>query len=144
MRQPPRSPHRRLLNARMLAFSMLEGATTFAATACVYVMAWQSGLDQALVASLTFASVVAGNLGLIAVNRSDEGLGGAIRPNNAAFWWIVALASLTLAASLYAQPLSALFRFARPAPSWLAGALVMPLLAVAAVRFGRYILQRQP
>jgi Ca2+-transporting ATPase len=100
MQRPPRDPHQRLMGARMLTSSLIDGATAFVAAMLVYLVAWRAGLPDPLVAALTFASVVSGNLALIAVNRSGDGLRGALRPSNASFWWIVGLAWAALFASL--------------------------------------------
>ncbi len=130
MRRPPRDPRRRLLGARTLALGMLDGLGALAAAAAVYLAAWQAGLAAPDVAALSFASVVAGNLGLIALNRG-EGLRGALRAGNAAFWWVAGAAALALALSLYAAPLRRIFHFSTPPPGALALALTLPWACVA-------------
>ncbi len=138
MLRPPRDPGRRLLGTQMLASSLIEGVAALVSAILVYVIAWRSGLPDALVASLTFASVVAGNLALIAVNRSGDGLRGALRPSNAAFWWIVGLAAAALALSLYVPLIGRLFRFAPPPIGLLAAAVAAPLALLAVVGLARH------
>jgi Ca2+-transporting ATPase len=139
MRRPPRDPRQRLFGTRMLASSLIDGAAALAAAALVYLFSWRSGFPDALVASLTFASVVTGNLALIAVNRSGDGLRGALRPSNAAFWWIIGLAALALALSLYVAPFAHFFRFARPPAGLLLAAVAAPLASIAAVSLVRHV-----
>jgi Ca2+-transporting ATPase len=139
MRRPPRDPRQRLFGTRMLASSLIDGAAALAAAALVYLFSWRSGFPDALVASLTFASVVTGNLALIAVNRSGDGLRGALRPSNAAFWWIIGLAALALALSLYVAPFAHFFRFARPPAGLLLAAVTAPLASIAAVSLVRHV-----
>ncbi|HEX3123930.1 MAG TPA: cation transporting ATPase C-terminal domain-containing protein, partial [Rhodanobacteraceae bacterium] len=110
----------------------------------VSLFSWRAGFPDALVASLTFASVVTGNLALIAVNRSGDGLRGALRASNAAFWWIVGLAALALTLSLYVAPLAHFFRFARPPVGLLLAALAAPLVSITAVCLARYFGARKP
>jgi Ca2+-transporting ATPase len=126
------------MGARMLTSSLIDGATAFVAAMLVYLVAWRAGLPDPLVAALTFASVVSGNLALIAVNRSGDGLRGALRPSNASFWWIVGLAWAALVASLYVHSISRLFRFASPPVALLAGAIAIPLCLVAAAALFRH------
>jgi len=141
MRRPPRDPHRRLFGIGMLTTSLLEGVTALAASMLVYGVAWHNGLADALIASLTFASVVVGNVALIAVNRSTIGLRGALRFSNTAFWWTIGLAVTALALSLYAPPVAYLFRFASPPAYQLGIAVATPLLMVALASILSYGLQ---
>ena len=133
MRKPPRDPASRLLDRRLLGLGMLDGSAAFAAAALIYLVAWRSGLDPAHVASITFASVVAGNLGLIAINRSGDGVRGALRPSNPAFWWIVGVAGFALAISLFFPPVSLFFHFGAPPLHWLVAALATPWLFCGAL-----------
>ena len=123
----------------MLASSLIDGLAALATAVLVYVVAWRSGLPDALVASLTFTSVVAGNLALIAVNRTGDGLRGALRPSNAAFWWILGLAAAALALSLYVPPIGRLFRFASPPLGLLAAAVAAPVALLAIIGLARHV-----
>jgi Ca2+-transporting ATPase len=132
--QPPRAPGRRLIDRQLLVASLLEGAAAALAAALVYVSAWTNGSDARTVAALCFVAIVTGNLALLAFNRTEAGLRGALRGNNAAFWLIAAAALLMLGLSLSVPSLAALFRFAAPAPLWVALALAFPVVLVAASR----------
>ncbi|HEX6297089.1 MAG TPA: cation-translocating P-type ATPase [Burkholderiales bacterium] len=113
MDRPPRDPRARLFSARMLATSLLLGATLLAAVFAAYAWAVSSDLDDAHTRAVGFAAIVFGNLGLIFVNRSHDRLVlETLREPNPALWWIVGGALAALAAAIYAPPLAAIFRFA--------------------------------
>jgi Ca2+-transporting ATPase len=113
MERPPRDPRARLFSARMLATSLLLGATLLAAVFAAYAWAVSSGLDDTHARAVGFAAIVFGNLGLIFVNRSHDRLVlETLREPNPALWWIVGGALAALAAAIYAPPLAAIFRFA--------------------------------
>jgi P-type Ca2+ transporter type 2C len=132
--QPPRAPGRRLIDRHLLVASLLEGAAATLAAALVYVSAWSSGADARIVAALCFIAIVSGNLALLAFNRNEAGLRGALRVDNAAFWIIGTSALIVLGLSLSVPGIAALFRFAAPSPAWAALALVSPVALVAVSR----------
>jgi Ca2+-transporting ATPase len=134
MQRPPRDPHRRLFGTRMLLSALLEGAAVLGAALAVYVANWRSGAEPGLVAALTFASIVAGNIGLIALNRGGRGLAGALSASNAAFWWIAALAGAALTVALYVAPVARFFHFSSPPLLSLAAALFAPWALLVLLR----------
>ena len=113
MAQPPRDPAARLFDARMLASSLLLGATLLAAVLALYAWAVASGRSEGETRAMGFAAIVAGNLALIFANRSHERTALAMmRQPNPALWWIVAGTLAALAAAIYAPPAADVFRFA--------------------------------
>lgn len=132
--QPPRATGRRLISRDLLVASLLEGAAAALAATLVYLLAWNSGADARSVAALCFVAIVAGNLALLAFNRNEAGVRGALTVDNAAFWIIAAAALIVLGLSLSVPGLAALFRFAPPPAAWAALALVFPVVLVAASR----------
>jgi Ca2+-transporting ATPase len=125
MERPPRPPRQRLFDLRMLALSLLLGATMLAGVLAVYWWALTSGRPDDTTRAAAFAAIVFANLGLIMVTRSgSRSLLATLREPNAAFWWIVAGTLAALAAALYAPPAAALFRFAPLAPAELGAALL--------------------
>jgi P-type Ca2+ transporter type 2C len=81
--------------------------------AMMALYAWTLGFASEGEARATaFATLVAGNLGLILGNRSRNlTMLGSLRRPNRALWWIVAASLTALAATLYVPAVAALFRF---------------------------------
>ena len=128
MQRPPRDPRARLFSARMLATSLLLGATLLAAVFAAYAWAVASGRSDGETRALGFAAIVFGNLALIFVNRSHERLVvQTVREPNPALWGITLGALAALAAAIYAPPLAQIFRFAP------LGALELAVAAAAGV-----------
>jgi Ca2+-transporting ATPase len=113
MQRPPRDPRATLFSARMLATSLVLGATLLAAVFAAYAWAAAAGRSDEETRAVGFAAIVFGNLSLIFVNRSHERLAlETLREPNAALWWIVGAALGALAVAIYAPPAAAIFRFA--------------------------------
>lgn len=74
MRRPPRDSQESLFSRRALALAFLQGAGILAAAFVTFFFALAAGReDQAR--ALAFLALVAGNLGLISVNRSSSASG---------------------------------------------------------------------
>ncbi|MGN6521403.1 MAG: cation-translocating P-type ATPase [Dokdonella sp.] len=127
MQRPPRDPRRAVLGLRLLAGSIGDGVLAFAACAIAYAIARASGCTDAGIAAAAFVALVAGNVGLIALNRGN----GLWRARNRTFWIVVAGAGSALASSLALPPLARFFRFEVPPPGILALAAVLPLALLA-------------
>jgi Ca2+-transporting ATPase len=70
MDQPPRAPGAPMFARRTLAVAALQGAAVLAAVLGVYLWAVLGDRSDEVVRSVTFATIVVGNLALILVNRS--------------------------------------------------------------------------
>lgn len=70
MDQPPRPADAPMFDARTLGIAVAQGAAVLGAVLGVYLWGVLGGRDDDVVRSLTFATLVLGNLGLILVNRS--------------------------------------------------------------------------
>lgn len=113
MHRPPRRSDAPLFSLPTLLLSLLQGATVFLAVAVVYAFALERGLGADAARALTFASLVAGNLWLILVNRSwSATLRDSLRTPNAAFWRVIAGTLGFLACALYVPWLRDVFAFA--------------------------------
>jgi Ca2+-transporting ATPase len=113
MERPPRDPRAALFGARMLAISLLLGATLLAAVFAAYAWAVAAGRSEAEARAVAFAAIVSGNLALILVNRSHERLVlETLREPNPALWWIAGAALGALVAAIYVPAAAAIFRFA--------------------------------
>jgi len=115
MARPPRDPRARLFDLRMLLASLLLGFTVLAATFGVYWWAFSSGRGDGEARALGFAAIVAGNLGLIFVNRSQQRrFWETLRMPNPALWWIFGGTLIALVLSLYVSSVAEVFRFTPP------------------------------
>lgn len=114
MERPPRPPEEPLFTRRMVGISLLQGASVLAAVFAVYFWSLSAGHAESEVRTLTFITLVIGNLGLIAVNRSwTHGVAAELmKVRNAAFGWVVGGSMLFLGLVLMIPFLRELFRFA--------------------------------
>jgi Ca2+-transporting ATPase len=133
MRRPPRSPSRRLLDARTLFGSLGQGLVVFAAVAATYALGRASEIPAPQLAALSFTALVVGNLGLIVVNRAGAAQRRWWRQSNPAFW-IVSLSALGLLflVTRFAGP-GQPFRFAPPPLDLSVVALLLPLLGLGLI-----------
>jgi len=112
MDKPPRSPREPLFNLRMLAISLLLGATALVAVCLAYWWALASGRTEGEARAIGFAAIVFANLALIQANRSsDRLLHQTLRRRNPALWWVVGGALVALALAIYVPPVADIFRF---------------------------------
>lgn len=105
MNQPPRQRNEHLFAGGRLIIAVLQGVVVFAVVATIYVWSIAVGGTDGQVRSLTFATLVLANLGLIMVNRSWRlSIVGTLRERrNASVKWILG-ATLTLLAVLLFLP----------------------------------------
>jgi Ca2+-transporting ATPase len=134
MRRRPRRPEESLFSRAMLVRSVSLGCAVLALCAIVYGTTLQRGSpDEAR--TLAFLTLVAANLALIFVSRSrSESLARLLVKPNRVYWWIVALASSTLALAIGVPDFAEVFRFA--APSWPAIAAVASVAVGSVLAFG--------
>ena len=112
MRRPPRGPDERLLSPAFIVWSLAQGVVALVFVAVLFVLALKQGLPETDARALAFASLVAINLGLALVNRSqDPRPWTALMRRNRAFWWVTAGSTALLAAIIAFAPTRALFRF---------------------------------
>jgi Ca2+-transporting ATPase len=76
------------------------------------IVALARGLPETDARALTFAALVATNLGLVLVNRSQgASVGAALGRRNTALWWVTGATAAILAAVIAFSPARALFHF---------------------------------
>ncbi|WP_119718207.1 cation-translocating P-type ATPase [Cognatilysobacter tabacisoli] len=133
MRRPPRPRTQRLLSPATLARGLAQGVVMLAAVVAVYAAGVALALPRPQLGAMAFLSLVVGNLGLIALNRSGESLWQALRAPNRAFWIVSGVATtLALAVTQLRVP-AAWFDFAPPPAGASAIAVALPLLGVALI-----------
>jgi Ca2+-transporting ATPase len=115
MREAPRAPDAQLFDLSTMAVSLLQGAGVFAAVALLYAHAMLAGSDEAAARTLAFMTLIAGNIALILVNRSESrSLLQTLSAANPALWWVIAAAFAALATVLSVPALRDLFQLAAP------------------------------
>jgi Ca2+-transporting ATPase len=115
MRRPPRSRDESLYSRRALLRSLSEGLSVLGCVLLVYTLARSGGYNDDQVRTLTFVTLVLGNLALILSNRSrSRTLAATMTTPNPALWWVVSGALLALLAVLGVPVLASAFRFALP------------------------------
>jgi P-type Ca2+ transporter type 2C len=112
MRRPPRPPEARLLSARLIEWSVIQGVIAFLIVAFVYIAGVEWKMPEADLRTLAFVTLVCGNLGLVLVNRSfSAGRASLIRGTTVAFWAIAGAALSILAVAVFWMPARAFFAF---------------------------------
>ena len=112
MRRRPRPPEQPLFSLGYIAWSLTQGAIALAFVAGLFVLALQEGLPEADARTLTFAALVAANLGLVLVNRSQgTSLWMGLRRRNVALWSVVGVTAALLAIIIAFEPTRELFHF---------------------------------
>jgi Ca2+-transporting ATPase len=113
MHHPPRGVDQPMFDRRVLALAALQGISVLVAVFAVYLWAMLNGRPDDVVRSLTFATLVVGNLALILVNRSWRlSIARALRERrNRALGWILVLAAAVLALLLVVPALREAFNF---------------------------------
>jgi Ca2+-transporting ATPase len=111
MRKPPRRPDAPLFSASVIRRSVLLGVVPLLAGTITYGFALHTvSVDEAR--TLAFVAIMAGNLALIFVSRSNSAsLLSLLRRPNRVFWWITGMAMLALAATIYVPVIANVFHF---------------------------------
>ena len=136
MSRPPRNPQGNLLDTRTVLTALGSGLLACLATSAVFLLATRAGMQTGQVASLSYTSLVAGNLALIFAYRSRIRRPGQVsgqsvaRPHNKALWIVVSLALAALSVALFWAPAQAWFHFAPVSPIATATAFLLPVAAI--------------
>jgi Ca2+-transporting ATPase len=133
MRRKPRPPNQRLFSRELLARSLALGFGVLLLCTAIYAIALRrTPPDEAR--ALAFLAIVVCNLSLIFVSRSrSETLAAIFSKPNRVYWWIVALAAMTLATAIGEPAVADVFQFSRPAWSAVAAVTVAALSSVLAL-----------
>ena len=110
---PPRGLGEPMFGRRVLTIAFLQGASVLAAVFCVYVWGILTGHADDVVRSLTFATLVIGNLALILANRSWRlSIWRSFKERtNRTLYWILALAVMLLIVLLMVPGVRRAFHF---------------------------------
>jgi Ca2+-transporting ATPase len=113
MSQPPRRKSEPLFGRGRITIAVLQGVVVFVTVVGVYGWAVWSGKPDGEIRSLTFATLVLANLGLIMVNRSWRlSILGTIRERkNPAVKWIFGVTLSILSLLIFVPPVRSAFDF---------------------------------
>jgi Ca2+-transporting ATPase len=140
MRRPPRDPNASLYSGRAVRFGFLEGASVMGFVLAVYVFAYLQSYPEAEIRTVTFTTLVLGNLALILASRSHvRSPLASLTDRNPIVWWIVAGTLAALFAVLSVPWLRELFRLAQPNWSLSVGALAVGAAILATLMVMRYL-----
>ena len=115
MKRPPRKLHEALLGRKVVMRAMVQGVLIFVMVLAIYALMLNNGYSEAESRMISFAGVVAGNIGLIFANRSwKESMFRSLRVPNPALWWVTGGALLFLGIVTGVPLMRDLFRFASP------------------------------
>lgn len=142
MRRPPRPARQHLLDAPLLLTGIAQGAAVLLAVAAVYLAGTAVVLSTPALAATSFVSLVAGNVGLIALNRTPRARRAAGQPLNRAFLVLALGAAGLLVAVTGFAPVAALLGFAPLPLHVLAAAVIPPLLMVWLMTIVRFLTYR--
>jgi len=112
MRRPPRRVDAPLFDRRMVVLSLLQGVSLLAASMASFRLGLAHTGADAPARAMAFTTLIAGNAGLILVNRTWRGsVFSILTARNWAAWGVIAGAAVTLAVTLAIPFFRDLFRF---------------------------------
>ena len=112
MTRPPRPAGERLLRRRLVIISLLQGLGLLAATLVSFRVGLAHTGSEASARAMAFATLIAGNVALILVNRSwHRSALATLAVRNRASWAVIGGASATVLLVLAVQFLRELFQF---------------------------------
>ena len=118
MQRPPRSPQEPIFGKHILLISLSQGLIVLLVTLGMLSYAMYAGLPTETARTLTFATVVISNLGLILVNRSwQHSLMATLDSSNHALWWVISGAFGFLMLALMLPFMRTIFHFAAISPA---------------------------
>ncbi len=112
MHRPPRPTKEPLFGKRVFLLSLLQGVVLLLASICVLGYALQQGATEDTARTLSFTTLVIGNLSLILVNRSWRHTAfHSFSTHNPALWWVISGAFTFLSLTLTVPLLREIFHF---------------------------------
>jgi len=143
MKRPPRDPSVPILHKRLLVVSLLQGSVILAIVLAVFAGSYFGGDSEMHARTLTFATLILANIGLILSMRSHtRSILESLRTPNPATWWVAGSALAILLLILSVPVLRSIFRFSPVSPfdflvCTLAGLLSIVWFELAKLRIRR-------
>jgi Ca2+-transporting ATPase len=124
MRRPPRRAGARLFDGQVVTVSLLQGLCVLVVTLAAFRLGLVHTGSEDSGRALAFATLIAGNVALILVNRSwERSVFATLVTRNRASWAVIAGAVLSLLVVLRVPFFASLFRFGAVRPDELALAM---------------------
>jgi Ca2+-transporting ATPase len=112
MQRPPRSPKANILSPSLIKWSVIQGLIALLIVATVYVLGYRLHMRDTDLRTLTFITLVCGNLSLALVNRSFSASGFGLFKGATKIFWVIAVGVIAvLAVATLWSPARALFEF---------------------------------
>jgi Ca2+-transporting ATPase len=112
MRRPPRTASARLFDRRLVAVSLLQGASVLAASLVSFWLGMNHTGAEGTARAMAFTTLIGGNVALVLVNRSwERSVLSAFATRNVASWAVVGGAVAILVLALEVPFFRTLFRF---------------------------------
>ncbi|MDD1708055.1 MAG: cation-translocating P-type ATPase [Methanoregulaceae archaeon] len=132
MQKPPRDPRERILDRPTVTIALAQGFIALAIVLAIYLYGMMQGLSADELRTISFVTIVIGNLALICTNRSwTESIIATFRKPNKAFWWVIGGTLFFLLAALALPGLRSLFQFAPVSAEYFLLAIAGGILTVA-------------
>ncbi|MET0790385.1 MAG: cation-translocating P-type ATPase [Polyangiaceae bacterium] len=131
MNRAPRAPQAPMFDKRLIGISVAQGFAVLLFVLGVYAAALHLGRPEAEARTLTFATFLVANLGLIFGNRSWSPDVASSSLKDTTLWAVTVAALSFLAFVVYVPPMAHLFRFAALGPLEVVVCLTAGTLSVA-------------
>lgn len=131
MQRPPRQRQESLFGRSVLLLSLIQGIMVLLATLLVMVYAMHKGASPDTLRTLSFSTMVIGNLGLILVNRSwQHSIFSTLKNTNHAIWWVTGGAFSFLILTLSTAFLREIFHFSVITPAQFSLCIIAALSSI--------------
>jgi Ca2+-transporting ATPase len=142
IRRPPRSQQEPLFSRNTIILSVAQGMLVLILTLAIYGLSLYQGRTEAEARTLTFASLVLANMGLILTNRFlSRNVLASLRVKNRSLWWILGSATVLLGLVIYVPFLSDLFRFSPLSLPDIGICLAAGIISIAGCDLIKYLVQ---
>lgn len=132
MQRPPRNIHSKLFSLENISMAVIQGAGLTAIVVGMYLLLMYQGYSHALATTLSFGSLVLGNVSLIVVSRSKKDhLFAILRKTNPSQKWFLGFAFISFLLLVSIPFLRERFQFSTLTPNGIAVILASGLIGIA-------------
>lgn len=130
--RPPRPQNTALFDRRLLVISAIQGLGVLVCVSLVFLITRHFGLSEAAIRTLTFMTLISGNLMLIATNLTWKKtvLSTIITTKNHTLWWLMLAAAILIPLFVYHPTLSNLLHFSPVPVVYLIGSILAGIFSL--------------